>query len=97
MQFCFNEKSSKFIIFLTAFYFYRFQRTTRIPGIIGIVDGFLVTFQRSRVNEEAFFNYRVGSSMNVQIVRIQFYTLHQIYCQTSHLKLENFYFYNLKI
>lgn len=47
--------------------------TTRIPGIIGVVDGFLVSFRRSSEHEEAFFNYRVGSSMNVQIVGI---TLH---------------------
>ncbi|XP_031779825.1 putative nuclease HARBI1 isoform X1 [Nasonia vitripennis] len=46
----------------------RFQRTTRIPGIIGAVDGFMVTFYRPTINEEAFFNYRVGTSMNVQII-----------------------------
>ncbi|XP_008209197.1 putative nuclease HARBI1 isoform X2 [Nasonia vitripennis] len=36
--------------------------SNRIAGIIGVVDGFLVSFQKYRVNEEAFFNYRVGSS-----------------------------------
>ena len=54
--------------------FYSFHRTTRIPGIIGVIDGFLVSFRRPSVNEEAFFNYRVGTSMNVQIVDIILYT-----------------------
>ena len=40
----------------------------RIPGIIGLVDGFLVNFRRPSQNEEAFYNYHGSHAMNVQIV-----------------------------
>ncbi|XP_031779801.1 putative nuclease HARBI1 [Nasonia vitripennis] len=46
----------------------QFQRTIRIPGVIGLVDGFIVCMKRPSENEEAFFNYRHGPGMNVQII-----------------------------
>ncbi|XP_032457240.1 putative nuclease HARBI1 [Nasonia vitripennis] len=46
----------------------QFQRTIRIPGIIGLVDAFIVCMKRPSENEEAFYNYRHGPAMNVQIV-----------------------------
>ena len=51
---------------------FSFQRTIRISGVIGIVDGFIVKCKRPVNNEEAFFNYQHGTSLNVQIVSIVF-------------------------
>ncbi|KAJ8668897.1 hypothetical protein QAD02_000156 [Eretmocerus hayati] len=46
----------------------RFRQSIRIPGILGLVDGFLVRFLRPRVHEEAYYNYKEKHSMNVQLV-----------------------------
>ncbi|KAJ8668916.1 hypothetical protein QAD02_000175 [Eretmocerus hayati] len=46
----------------------RFRRTISIPGILGIVDGFLVRLRRPSQHEEAFYNYREGHCVNVQLV-----------------------------
>lgn len=50
--------------------FYSFSRFTRIPGILGMIDGTIIKFLRPTENEEAFFNFKHKHSMNVQIVSI---------------------------
>ena len=46
-----------------------FRETIRIPRIIGLIDCLLVACIRPKENEEAFHNYKAGSSLNVQVVR----------------------------
>ncbi|KAJ8671784.1 hypothetical protein QAD02_003043 [Eretmocerus hayati] len=45
-----------------------FQGTTRLTGILRLVDGFLVRMGRPHLHEEAYYNYREGPSVNVQLV-----------------------------
>ncbi|KAJ8677643.1 hypothetical protein QAD02_013430, partial [Eretmocerus hayati] len=45
----------------------KFQRTIRVTGILGLVDGFIVRFLRPSQFEEAYFNYKEATSMNVQL------------------------------
>ncbi|KAJ8679222.1 hypothetical protein QAD02_015009 [Eretmocerus hayati] len=45
-----------------------FLRIIRIPGIIAAVDGFTIRLRRPHDHPEAFWHYREGTSVNVQLV-----------------------------
>ncbi|KAJ8671783.1 hypothetical protein QAD02_003042 [Eretmocerus hayati] len=47
---------------------YAFRNLIRIPGILGLIDGFLVKMKRPVEHEEAYVNYAHGCSVNVQVV-----------------------------
>ncbi|OXU22898.1 hypothetical protein TSAR_014176 [Trichomalopsis sarcophagae] len=48
----------------------RFRRSIRIPGIIGLIDCFIIGMARPTANEEAFYYYRHGHGLIVQIVSL---------------------------
>ena len=47
---------------------FRFQRTIRIPGIIGLIDCMIVKIIKAEPNEEAFIHRVHKHSLKVQIV-----------------------------
>ncbi|KAJ8671122.1 hypothetical protein QAD02_002381 [Eretmocerus hayati] len=47
---------------------YAFRNLIRIPGILGLIDGFLVKMKRPAEHEEAYVNYAHGCSVNVQVI-----------------------------
>lgn len=49
---------------------YSFLTYTRIPDILGLIDGLIVKILRPVHNEEAFYNYRHKHSLNIQLVSI---------------------------
>ncbi|XP_008212693.2 putative nuclease HARBI1 [Nasonia vitripennis] len=46
----------------------RFRRSIRIPGIIGLIDCFIIGMTRPTANEEAFYHYRHAHGLIVQII-----------------------------
>ena len=50
--------------------FFRFLEFNSTQNILGIIDCFLVSTIRQKENEEAFHNYKYGSSLICQAVRI---------------------------
>ncbi|OXU19259.1 hypothetical protein TSAR_012311 [Trichomalopsis sarcophagae] len=45
-----------------------FRRTIRVPGIIGLIDCFVICITRPSQNEEAFYHYRHGHGLIAQII-----------------------------